>query len=142
MEYAFAKYRRNRKENGELVDEILEDLRKKAYNDLKVTKELIVISSSDEEIVVMGVSASCGSSALDVSLSLSLSRSSLSSTSTRYRKIFMTGCVFFLRAPNAPIEQVAKKPIKSKVKLTNYIIGLRAPKAPDVGSSRRKRKSN
>ncbi|GKB32050.1 hypothetical protein Tco_0871451, partial [Tanacetum coccineum] len=46
------------------------------------------------------------------------------------------------KAPNAPVEQVAKKRIKSTVKLTNCILGFRAPKALDVGSSTIKRKSN
>ncbi|GKB11428.1 hypothetical protein Tco_0845351, partial [Tanacetum coccineum] len=63
------------------------------------------------------------------------------STSRCYEKITMTGCVLFLRAPNAPVYQYVKKLIKIKVKLTNCILTLRAHNAPDVGSLSIKRKS-
>ncbi|GJU13534.1 proteasome subunit alpha type-5 [Tanacetum coccineum] len=143
MEYVIVKYEKNWKANDEMDDIILEDLRKKAYNEPEVAKVIVISSSdedllSDEEIVLMG----------GVSLSYiddddsAEEQPQVASTSRRYRKIFMTGCVLFLRAYNAPVDQYVKKPIKSKVKLINCILALRAPNAPDVGSSNTKRKSN
>ncbi|GJT39633.1 hypothetical protein Tco_0939498 [Tanacetum coccineum] len=105
MNYVVAKYKKkNWKEDDSWSDSILDDIWNKFYNEPEVAKEVIVISSSDEELLT-------------------------------YEEIVVM-------APNAPVKQVAKKRIKSTVKLTNCILGFRAPKALDVGSSTIKRKSN
>lgn len=46
----------------------------------------------------------------------------------------MCECVLFLRARDAPtpVDQYARRPIKSKVKLTNYVFALRVVNALNV----------
>nr|GEV25033.1 reverse transcriptase, RNA-dependent DNA polymerase [Tanacetum cinerariifolium] len=128
--------------NGEIVDIILKDLWQKAYNESEVVKEVIRISSSDEdlssdeEMMLMG----------DIPFSnTDEEQPQVASTSRRYRKISMTECVPFLRARDTPTpgDQYVKKPIKIHVKLTNYVLGLRVVNAPDVdvGFSITKKKS-
>ncbi|GKC87079.1 hypothetical protein Tco_1147728 [Tanacetum coccineum] len=58
LEYVIDKYRRNLKENDEIVDIILEDLWQKTYNEPEVAKVIVISTSnedlsSDEEIVLM-----------------------------------------------------------------------------------------
>ncbi|GJT55297.1 hypothetical protein Tco_0990351 [Tanacetum coccineum] len=115
LEYVIDKYERDRKENDEIIDIMLQDLWQKAYNELEVTKD------TDEE------------------------QPQVASTSRRYRKISMTGCVLFLRACNAPtpVDQYVNKPKKGKVKVTNRVLALKVVNAldVDVGSSSTSRKS-
>nr|GEV43805.1 hypothetical protein [Tanacetum cinerariifolium] len=51
----------------------------------------------------------------------------------KVHEIFMRGCLLLLRAVDAPVEQVVKKRIRSEVKLNNLILGVRAPKTPNIG---------
>ncbi|GJX72827.1 hypothetical protein Tco_0311422 [Tanacetum coccineum] len=99
--------------------------------------------SSDEEIVLMGdVNFSNTDDDSDTSSAKEQPQVHQLQPLRRYRKIYTTGCVLFLRALNALVDQFVKKPIKSKVKLTNCILALRAPNTLEVGSSSQKRKSN
>ncbi|GKB34328.1 pelargonidin 3-O-(6-caffeoylglucoside) 5-O-(6-O-malonylglucoside) 4'''-malonyltransferase, partial [Tanacetum coccineum] len=101
---------------------LMDDAR--VYNEPKVAKEVIAISSndenlsSDEEILLM----------CDIPLSdTDEEQPHATSTSIRYRKISMTGCVLFLRARDAPtpVNQYVRKPIKSQVKVTSCVLALR-----------------
>ncbi|GJR29679.1 hypothetical protein Tco_1105911 [Tanacetum coccineum] len=128
--------------NDGLLDEILEDLWKKAYNEPELAKDFDEDLSSDEEIVLMGdVNFSNTDDDCDTSSAKEQPRVHQLQPLRCYRKIYTTGCVLFLRALNALVDQFVKKPIKSKIKLTNCILALRAPNTLDVGSSSQKRES-
>ncbi|GKB46731.1 hypothetical protein Tco_0897484 [Tanacetum coccineum] len=49
----------NWKENDEMVDIIREDLWQKAYNEMEVAKEVIVISSRDEDLLADEANCVC-----------------------------------------------------------------------------------
>ncbi|GKC80582.1 hypothetical protein Tco_1131356 [Tanacetum coccineum] len=141
IEYVIAKYEKNWKENEKTVDIILEELRiKKPTMNQRFRNVSDEDLSIDEDIELMGDVSFADTDNDDNTEGQPQAVST--STSRRYnKKISMTVCILFLRAPNAPVDQYVKKPIKSKVKLTNCILALSASNAPDVGSSSIKRKS-
>ncbi|GKC39595.1 hypothetical protein Tco_1051979 [Tanacetum coccineum] len=143
-EYILAKYEKRWVHDESMVGIVYNDLLERVNMKPKLVKEVIVISSDDDDLSTNEQITLIG----DVPFSTTdddsddddtddddtndesyeeqhVKKQQFGSTSRVYRKIAMTGCVLFLRAHDAPTTSFGT-PIKTQVKVTNCVLALKA----------------